>query len=71
MGEVAVGLVDEQDRARALGQLDEGVERADQQEFVRRAGITAVQGRLHHPPVPAADFAAWLARERPAATVVA
>jgi EAL domain-containing protein (putative c-di-GMP-specific phosphodiesterase class I) len=36
------------------------VERAAQDDFVRRAGITAVQGNLYQPPVPAAEFAAWL-----------
>src|SRR4051812_5133653 len=46
-----------------LQTVAEGVGRVDPQAFVRRAGITAVQGWLHHPPVPAADFAAWLARE--------
>jgi EAL domain-containing protein (putative c-di-GMP-specific phosphodiesterase class I) len=46
-----------------LQTVAEGVERIDQEEFVRRAGITAVQGRLHHPPVPADEFAAWLAGE--------
>ena len=37
----------------------EGVEDA----FVRAAGITAVQGRLHQAPVPAAEFTAWLIRQ--------
>ncbi|MGY1620523.1 putative bifunctional diguanylate cyclase/phosphodiesterase [Geodermatophilus sp. SYSU D00691] len=46
-----------------LETVAEGVERPDQEDFVRRAGITAVQGWLHQPPVPAAEFAAWLARE--------
>jgi EAL domain-containing protein (putative c-di-GMP-specific phosphodiesterase class I) len=43
-----------------LQTVAEGVEDADQQEFVRRAGITAVHGRLHESPVPADEFAAWL-----------
>src|SRR3954471_2340298 len=46
-----------------LQTVAEGVEDADQEDFVRAAGITAVQGRLHHPPVPADEFAAWLTRE--------
>jgi EAL domain-containing protein (putative c-di-GMP-specific phosphodiesterase class I) len=49
-----------------LQTVAEGVECVEQQEFVERAGITAVQGYLHLPPVPAAAFAAWLARERSA-----
>ncbi|MEU2347122.1 EAL domain-containing protein [Modestobacter sp. NPDC049651] len=46
-----------------LQTVAEGVEDLAQQEFVRRAGITAVQGHLHQRPVPAAEFAAWLARQ--------
>jgi EAL domain-containing protein (putative c-di-GMP-specific phosphodiesterase class I) len=42
------------------------VENVEQQEFVQRAGITAVQGHLHQRPVPAKEFAAWLARQRSA-----
>jgi EAL domain-containing protein (putative c-di-GMP-specific phosphodiesterase class I) len=49
-----------------LQTVAEGVENLAQQEFVRRAGITAVQGRLHQAPVPAAELAAWLAGEQPA-----
>jgi diguanylate cyclase (GGDEF)-like protein len=49
-----------------LQTVAEGVETAAQQEFVRRAGVTAVQGRLHQAPVPAAEFAIWLAAEQPA-----
>jgi EAL domain-containing protein (putative c-di-GMP-specific phosphodiesterase class I) len=48
-----------------LQTVAEGVECPAQQEFVQRAGITAVQGHLHQRPVPAAEFTAWLA-ERPA-----
>ena len=47
-----------------LQTVAEGVEHVDQQDFVRRAGITAVQGYLYQRPVPAEEFAAWLARER-------
>jgi EAL domain-containing protein (putative c-di-GMP-specific phosphodiesterase class I) len=53
-----------------LQTVAEGVEHIDQLEFVQRAGITAVQGRLHHPPVPADEFASWLAQERSADRVV-
>jgi EAL domain-containing protein (putative c-di-GMP-specific phosphodiesterase class I) len=42
------------------------VEYVEQQEFIQRAGITAVQGHLHQRPVPAEELAAWLARERSA-----
>jgi diguanylate cyclase (GGDEF)-like protein len=38
----------------------EGVERADQQLFLRRVGADAAQGYLHLRPVPAAEFAGWL-----------
>jgi EAL domain-containing protein (putative c-di-GMP-specific phosphodiesterase class I) len=49
--------------ARDLGLVTvaEGVEDADQQRFVERAGITAVQGYLHLRPVPAGELASWLA----------
>jgi diguanylate cyclase (GGDEF)-like protein len=49
-----------------LQTVAEGVEDADQQAFVRAAGITAVQGRLHQAPVPAAEFTVWLTGERSA-----
>jgi diguanylate cyclase (GGDEF)-like protein len=54
-----------------LQTVAEGVEDADQQEFVRRAGITAVQGYLHQRPVPAAELAAWLARQQSAQALIA
>ena len=44
-----------------LQTVAEGVEHPAQQEFVQRAGITAVQGHLHQRPVPAAELADWLA----------
>jgi diguanylate cyclase (GGDEF)-like protein len=49
-----------------LQTVAEGVEYIEQQEFIQRAGITAVQGYLHQQPVPAEEFAAWLGRERSA-----
>ena len=45
-----------------LETVAEGVECPEQEEFVRRAGITAVQGHLYHPPAPAGVLAAWLAQ---------
>jgi EAL domain-containing protein (putative c-di-GMP-specific phosphodiesterase class I) len=38
----------------------EGVETPAQQRYLEGAGIDAVQGYLHLPPVPAGEFAAWL-----------
>ncbi|MGY1772739.1 putative bifunctional diguanylate cyclase/phosphodiesterase [Blastococcus sp. SYSU D00813] len=52
-----------------LQTVAEGVECAAQQEFVRHAGITAVQGHLHQRPVTAADLAVWL-EERGAPSAV-
>ncbi|MCW2675503.1 MAG: Diguanylate cyclase protein [Modestobacter sp.] len=49
-----------------LQTVAEGVEYVEQQEFIQRAGITAVQGYLHQRPVPAEELAAWLALERSA-----
>jgi diguanylate cyclase (GGDEF)-like protein len=49
-----------------LQTVAEGVENVEQQEFIQRAGITAAQGHLHQRPVPAEEFAAWLARQRSA-----
>ncbi|WP_409328560.1 putative bifunctional diguanylate cyclase/phosphodiesterase [Trujillonella humicola] len=43
-----------------LQTVAEGVECPAQQEFVQRAGITAVQGYLHQRPIPAAELGAWL-----------
>ncbi|MGY1822730.1 putative bifunctional diguanylate cyclase/phosphodiesterase [Geodermatophilus sp. SYSU D00079] len=53
-----------------LESVAEGVEDVEQQRFVERAGITAVQGYLHQRPVPAAELAAWLAGERRAQPAV-
>jgi diguanylate cyclase (GGDEF)-like protein len=49
-----------------LQTVAEGVESEAQQEFVRRTGISAVQGHLHQRPVPADELTAWLARDRSA-----
>jgi diguanylate cyclase (GGDEF)-like protein len=53
-----------------LQTVAEGVENVEQQEFVERAGITAVQGYLHQRPVPAGEFVAWLARDRSAQPLI-
>jgi diguanylate cyclase (GGDEF)-like protein len=47
-----------------LATVAEGVESAEQQEFLVAAGITAVQGFLHLPPVPLAEFTVWLAQRQ-------
>jgi diguanylate cyclase (GGDEF)-like protein len=38
----------------------EGVERVDQQQFLREVGADSAQGYLHLRPSPAPDFARWL-----------
>ncbi len=43
-----------------LQTVAEGVERLEQQDFLRAVGADAVQGFLHQRPVPAAEIAAWL-----------
>jgi EAL domain-containing protein (putative c-di-GMP-specific phosphodiesterase class I) len=43
-----------------LHTVAEGVETPAQQRYLEGAGIDAVQGYLHLPPVPAGEFAAWL-----------
>jgi diguanylate cyclase (GGDEF)-like protein len=53
-----------------LQTVAEGVEYEEQQEFVQRAGITAVQGYLHQRPVPADELEAWLGRERSAPPLI-
>ena len=40
----------------------EGVERIDQQQFLRRVGVDATQGHLHLRPTPALPFTLWLQR---------
>jgi diguanylate cyclase (GGDEF)-like protein len=45
-----------------LQTVAEGVEHVEQLALVQRAGITAVQGNLYQRPVPADDFAVWLAQ---------
>ena len=49
----------------------EGVERVDQQQFLRRVGADSAQGYLHLPPTSAAGFAEWLAAQQADAVVLA
>jgi diguanylate cyclase (GGDEF)-like protein len=58
---VAVEAIVELAGRLGLRIVAEGVERADQQLFLRRVGADAAQGYLHLRPVPAAEFVAWLA----------
>ena len=44
----------------------EGVERVDQQQFLREVGADSAQGYLHLRPTAAADFAQWLERHNTA-----
>ncbi len=53
-----------------LRTIAEGVERPEQQKFLREAGVDAIQGFLHRRPAPAEEVLAWLAnrgRTSPAA----
>jgi diguanylate cyclase (GGDEF)-like protein len=54
--------------ARRLGLqvVAEGVERVDQQQFLREVGAHAAQGNLHLRPSPAADLRCWLDRHNAA-----
>lgn len=47
-----------------LETVAEGVESVEQQTFLQEAGIGGLQGYLHLPPRPLAEFAAWLADNR-------
>jgi diguanylate cyclase (GGDEF)-like protein len=49
-----------------LSVVAEGVERVDQQLFLRRVGAYAAQGFLYLRPAPAENFAAWLDEQDPA-----
>jgi len=54
--------------------IAEGVERPDQQRFLRSVGVDAAQGYLHLRPTPADRFGLWLESRSaealtPAATV--
>ncbi len=47
-----------------MGVVAEGVERADQLDLLRGLGCDVVQGFVHSRPLPAAEFAAWMAAAR-------
>ena len=47
-----------------LTTVAEGVESAEQEAFLRVAGVTALQGSRHLRPAPAAEFGRWLAGDR-------
>jgi diguanylate cyclase (GGDEF)-like protein len=47
-----------------LETVAEGVESVEQQAFLQAAGIDALQGYLHLPPAPLAEFTAWLSDNR-------
>lgn len=52
-------------RQLGLGTVAEGVERPEQQEFLRAVGVDAAQGFLHLRPAPVHEVADWLrARSR-------
>ena len=72
--EAVVGGIVQMAGRLGLQVIAEGVERLDQQAFLRTVGADAAQGYLHLRPTPAPEFAAWLrrqqqARGRPDATV--
>jgi diguanylate cyclase (GGDEF)-like protein len=54
-------------RGLGLGVVAEGVEKQSQLDFLRREGCSHCQGYLIRPPMPAADFEAWLVNRRRAA----
>lgn len=47
-----------------LETVAEGVESIEQQQFLQATGIGALQGDLHLPPAPLAEFTAWLSEHR-------
>ncbi len=49
-------------RTPASSLVAEGVERPDQQRFLRCVGVDAAQGYLHLRPTTAEDLARWLER---------
>jgi len=51
-------------RGLGLGVVAEGVEKQAQLEFLRREGCSHCQGYLICPPMPAAEFEAWLVKRR-------
>jgi diguanylate cyclase (GGDEF)-like protein len=71
--EAVVGGIVQMAARLSLQVIAEGVERLDQQAFVRTVGADAAQGYLYLRPSPAPAFAEWLMRQqqrtRPDATV--
>jgi diguanylate cyclase (GGDEF)-like protein/PAS domain S-box-containing protein len=51
-------------RGLGLGVVAEGVERKAQMNFLEREGCQACQGYLFCPPLPAAEFDAWVRQRR-------
>ena len=70
--EAVVGGIVQMAARLGLQVVAEGVERLDQQAFLRTVGVDAAQGYLYLRPSPAPEFAEWLRRQqqpRPEATV--
>ncbi len=70
--EAVVGGIVQMAARLGLQVVAEGVERLDQQAFLRTVGVDAAQGYLYLRPTPAPEFAEWLRRHqrpRPEATV--
>jgi diguanylate cyclase (GGDEF)-like protein len=59
--EAVVEAVVQMARRLGLQVVAEGVERVDQQQFLREVGAHAAQGNLHLRPIPAAELVRWLA----------
>ena len=51
-------------RGLGLGVVAEGVEKQSQLDFLRREGCSHCQGYLVCPPLPAAEFEAWVVNRR-------
>jgi diguanylate cyclase (GGDEF)-like protein len=64
--EAVVEAVVQMARRLGLQVIAEGVERVDQQQFLREVGAHAAQGNLHLRPIPAAELGRWLARRNAA-----
>lgn len=58
-------------RLMKLGVVAEGVETAEQLDWVRSHGIELCQGYLFAKPMPAQDFSDWLTAQTPATAVTA
>jgi EAL domain-containing protein (putative c-di-GMP-specific phosphodiesterase class I) len=64
--EAVVEAVVRMARRIGLQVVAEGVERVDQQQFLREVGVHAAQGNLHLRPVPAAGLRCWLDQQNAA-----